>query len=84
MKNTVGSFGVLAVLLIFLPILVQIGLWYLAVNAAAWVGSMLDAGEIARLLSSIGQTFSMMIAMVACFMLLILVSTALMLMITLG
>lgn len=84
LKNTVGSFGVLAVLLIFLPILVQIGLWYLAVNAAAWVGSMLDAGEIARLLSSIGQTFSMMIAMVACFMLLILVSTALMLMITLG
>jgi stage III sporulation protein AE len=84
LRNTVGSFGILAVLLTFLPVLIQNVLWSLAVNAAAWAGSMLDAGEISRLLSSIGQAFSMMLAMVACFMLLILVSTALMLMITLG
>lgn len=84
LKNTVGYFGIFAVLLTFLPVLIQTALWYLAVNVAAWVGSMLDAGEISQLLSSIGQTFSMMLAMVACFMLLILVSTALMLMITLG
>ena len=45
---------------------------------------MLDAKEVSSLLSSIAQTFSILLAMIGCFMLLVLVSTTLMLMMTVG
>lgn len=45
---------------------------------------MLGAGEVAKLLESIVQAFSILLALIACFALLILVSTALMLLLTAG
>ena len=80
----VGSFGILVAVLSFLPALLEVCLWYFAVRVLAWVGLMLDAKEISSLLSSIAQTFSILLAMIGCFMLLVLVSTTLMLMMTVG
>ena len=45
---------------------------------------MLGAGEVAKLLESIVQAFSILLALIVCFALLILVSTALMLLLTAG
>lgn len=84
LKSVVGSFGILVAVLSFLPALLEVCLWYLAVRVLAWVGLMLDAKEVSSLLSSIAQTFSILLAMIGCFMLLVLVSTTLMLMMTVG
>ena len=84
LKGTVGSFGILVAVLTFLPALLQVGMWYLSLKASAWVSSMLGAGEVAKLLESIVQAFSILLALIACFALLILVSTALMLLLTAG
>lgn len=84
LKSAVGSFGIVVAVLTFFPVLLRVGLWQLAVNLSAWIASMLDAGEIPKILSCISQTFSILIAMIVCFMLLTLVSTTFMLMITVG
>lgn len=84
LKGTVGSFGILVAVLTFLPALLQVGMWYLSLKVSAWVSSMLGAGEVAKLLESIVQAFSILLALIACFALLILVSTALMLLLTAG
>lgn len=82
LKGVVGSFGIFAAVLTFLPIISEVSLWYCAVNIAAWIGSMLDAGQVSAILSSVAQTFSVLLAMVCSFMLMFLVSTTLMLMMT--
>ena len=83
-KNVVGSLGISAAALTLLPPLLEVFLWYLAVKLSAWLGELLDAREVSSILSSVAQTFSLLIAMIGCFMLLFLVSTALMLYMTVG
>lgn len=77
-KNVVGSFGIIATVLMLLPTMVEVCLWYIMAKVSSWIAEMLDTKEIGMILNSISQTFSMLIAMIGCFMLLFLVSTALM------
>lgn len=84
MKSVIGSAGIAVAALTFLPVLLEVGLWYLAVKVSAWAAQMLDAKQGAALLLSIAQTFSVLLAMIVCFMLLVLVSTALLMMLTVG
>lgn len=84
LKGAVGSFGILVAVLTFLPALLRVGMWYLSLKVSAWVSTMLGAGEVAKLLESVVQAFSILLALIACFVLLVLVSTALMLLLTAG
>lgn len=84
LKGAIGSFGILVAVLTFLPALLRVGMWYLSLKVSAWVSTMLGAGEVAKLLESIVQAFSILLALIACFALLVLVSTALMLLLTAG
>ena len=84
MKSVVGSAGIVVAVLTFLPVLLEVGMWYLAVKVSAWMAGMLHAKQEAALLGAITQTFSVLLAMIVCFMLLVLVSTALLLMMTAG
>ena len=84
LKGAVGSFGILVAVLTFLPALLQVGMWYLSLKVSAWVSSMLGAGEVAKLLESIVQAFSSLLALIACFAMLIIVQTALMILLTAG
>lgn len=82
LKGVVGSIGILAAVLTFLPVLLEVGIWYCMVHAVAWIGAILDVGEISEILSCVAQTFSILLAMVCSFMLMFLVSTTLILTIT--
>ena len=82
LKGAVGSFGILVAVLTFLPVLLRVGMWYLSLRAGSWISEMLGAGEIGKLLSSIAQGFAILLALIACFSLLVLVSTALMMAMT--
>lgn len=82
LKGVVGSIGILAAVLTFLPVLLEVGIWYCMVHAVAWIGAILDVGEISEILSCVAQTFSILLAMVCSFMLMFLVSTTLILTVT--
>ena len=82
LKGVVGSIGILAAVLTFLPVLLEVGIWYCMVHAVAWLGAILDIGEVSEILSCVAQTFSILLAIVCSFMLMFLVSTTLILTVT--
>jgi len=84
LRGAVGSFGVVTAFFTFLPILSQVVIWYIIVNIAAGVGDMLSAPQASAVLKGAGTTLSILIAMIMCFALLLIISTALVLMISVG
>lgn len=84
LKTSVGAFGILAALLTFLPVFLQTVLWYLAVGAAGAVGELLDVKQAAEILKSAAATLGILMAVILCFALLVIVSTSLVLIVTMG
>lgn len=54
-KSTVGAAGIAIAVLTFLPVLLRVTLWQLVTAAGGIVGEMLGAGELSRLLKSVGS-----------------------------
>lgn len=77
-KNTVGVFGVIVTTATFLPIIIEIGLWYLALNCTSLVGSMLGQNQISGLVKSIGSTLGIMLAVLIYQSLLVIISSSMM------
>lgn len=65
-KNTIGAFGMLAVLAICITPIVVIGLNYLAFKAAAVGVAAMKTTKIAALTDSIGTAFGMLCGLVGC------------------
>lgn len=84
LKTTVGAFGILAALLTFLPIFLQTVIWYIAVSAASAVSEMLGVSQTAEILKSSSATLGVLMAVILCFALLVIVSTSLVLIVTMG
>ena len=84
LKTTVGVFGVLVAAMTFLPILLQTVMWYLAVNLSSALGEMLGVKPVAQILKSASATLGVLIAVILCFALLIIISTSLVLIISMG
>ena len=68
----------------FLPILLQTVMWYLAVNLSSALGEMLGVKPVAQILKSASATLGVLIAVILCFALLIIISTSLVLIISMG
>ena len=73
-KSTVGAAGIAIAVLTFLPVT----LWQLVTAAGGIVGEMLGAGELSRLLKSVGSALSVMLAITLYYAMLFIVSTSLM------
>lgn len=84
LRGTVGSFGIITAFFTFLPVLAKVVVWYVIVNIAAEIGNMLSAPQAAAVLKGTGTTLSILIALIMCFVLLLIISTALVLMIGAG
>ena len=65
-KNTLGAFGMIAVLSLCISPIVIIGLNYLAFKAAGAFTSSLKLPQIAALTQSIGTAFGMLLGLVGC------------------
>ena len=65
-KNTLGAFGMLAVLAICIVPIVVIGLNYLAFKAAAVGVAALKTSKLAALTDSIGTAFGMLCGLIGC------------------
>ena len=79
MKGLVGSFGMAVAALTFLPVLIEVSGWYLMLHTAAWAAQMLDCSRMSGVLRSVASAFSILLALVVCFGLLVLVSTTMVL-----
>ena len=79
MKGLVGSLGMAVAVLTFLPVLIEVTGWYLTLHTAAWAAQMLDCSRMSGVLRSVASAFSILLALVVCFGLLVLVSTTMVL-----
>ena len=79
MKGLVGSLGMAVAVLTFLPVLIEVTGWYLMLHTAAWAAQMLDCSRMSSVLRSVASAFSILLALVVCFGLLVLVSTTMVL-----
>ena len=79
MKGLVGSLGMAVAALTFLPVLIEVSGWYLMLHTAAWAAQMLDCSRMSGVLRSVASAFSILLALVVCFGLLVLVSTTMVL-----
>ena len=79
MKGLVGSLGMAVAALTFLPVLIEVSGWYLILHTAAWAAQMLDCSRMSGVLRSVASAFSILLALVVCFGLLVLVSTTMVL-----
>lgn len=81
-KNTVGSFGIIAAIMMILPILAQVLLWSLAVNIAILVSDAFSLKEASGVLRAFSSALSLLLTVLLCYGLLITVSTGIILVIT--
>lgn len=74
-KGTLGAFGVVVTLFTFLPILIQVALWYLSLNIAALIGNILGTTEVSGLMKNISSTLGILLAVLLYDALLVIIST---------
>jgi stage III sporulation protein AE len=79
LKASIGAFGILAGALSFLPVLLKVLLWYLALKCGGLLCGMLAMGKLRGLLEACSDCLMTMLALLFSFMLLIIVSIVLLL-----
>lgn len=79
LKTTVGAFGIIVLALIFIPILLKLLLWYLTVKVGAFVADTLSLRKLSGLLGACSECLSTLLALLFCFMLVIIISVVLLL-----
>lgn len=79
MKNCIGWYGVIAVILLFLPIVIEILIWKAAVYFLHISSQMLDIKNIATTINAFGSVLTMLMAILLTFALLLIVTTTIML-----
>ena len=77
LKNGIGVFVILAVAIVFLPIVLRLLLWSFALNLCKTVSDILGIFVPGRLLKSMSTVLSVLLAVVLCVMALFIISTAL-------
>jgi stage III sporulation protein AE len=75
-KTTVGAYGILVAAFTFLPALLRVLLWQLLARAAIVAGDILGAGRVSALLRACSSVLGILAAIIMCFALFIIVSTA--------
>ena len=64
-KNTLGGFGIVIIILSFMPILLKLSLWYFCLNITKELCLIIDAKEISKVLN--GASFCVGILISVCF-----------------
>lgn len=83
-KSSMGTFGIIAGASLILPALISVVCYKLALTIAAAISEMFSVPSLTSLLRSGESVISIIIAMLFCFMIMIIVSTALVLLVGSG
>lgn len=78
-KSSVGTYGIIAAAVIILPTLINVACYRLAVLAAETVSDIFGVKELSSLLRSCGAVMSVIIAVIACFLLMNTIAAVIML-----
>ncbi len=84
LKSTIGTFGIVVALCTILPVLLRVVLWYLITWLAEQFCSMMQVGELGEILKGAANTFAILLALMLCFLLLMVVATSLVIFIGTG
>lgn len=79
-KNTVGAFGLIAVLLIYLPVLAEVLIWIVCIQVCSAGASLFGLNGIQGLLKSVYYTLSLLMSIMLFCAVLLTVSTGIMVM----
>jgi len=79
LKSAVGIYGILSVVVIILPIILEALLWMFALNISAGISEMFDIKNTTRMLRSSASVVSLMLAVILCSLMLLVVSTVIVL-----
>lgn len=83
-KSTVGVFGVVTVLLAFMPTIISILLMIFSINISCIFSEVLNTKKITDILKVCSSTLSLILIIVLCFAVLLIVSTTVMLVLGVG
>lgn len=78
-KGLVGGFGIVVIVLTFLPPLVQFAMTYLGLYLAKIISDLLGIKSISKLLDSVCSCLSIMLAVIVCFAFLMIISVTIIL-----
>ena len=76
-KSTIGGFGIIAVLIAFIPPILECLLWSVSLSLGAAVSEMFCASAMAGVLRSVKSVLQIMMAILICFAVIVIISTAL-------
>ena len=74
-RTSIGAYGIIAALLLFLPAFLRLFLWYIVTNLGVVIGDIMGVTQISRILKSCSAALGILIAILLCYALLIIVST---------
>lgn len=77
--TSVGAFGILALLITFLPMILQVGLMQLSIKLSQGVAGLMEAGRLEGLLEGAGFVLTMLQALLICYGMMLLSALALLL-----
>ncbi len=77
LRSTVGTFGIIVALCMILPVLLQTALWYFVTWLGVQLSSLLQVKELNDLLKNANNSFSVLLALLLCMLLLTTVAVAL-------
>lgn len=84
LKSTVGVFGIIVIVITFVPILLKVTLLMISLNIGASLSDIFQVDIISKLLKNISSTLSLICGIIICFALFIIVSTTIMLLMGVG
>jgi len=84
LKTTIGAYGIIVALLTFLPVLLQLVLWYFTVNISTAAADLFEIKQVSGLLKSISSALSVLMAIIVFYALLIIISISIILVSGLG
>ncbi len=83
-KSALGAFGIIVVVVIFLPILIRVVVWYITLNIASYISDILGSNKLSLMLSGFSAVVGIMLSLLLCLAILMVVSTAIVLMLGMG
>ena len=77
LKSSIGAFGIVAILFIFLPILIECSMWSLSLNVCVIIGSIFDLPQVSNMVKGIIKSLNIMIAIIFSSAIIMIISTSL-------
>lgn len=81
LKTSVGIYGVVVSAVLFLPVIARLIVWYITVNLSSSASQILGLSKISQFLKAISSALGILLALLFCFMLILIISLTLVLMV---